>query len=43
MGYPFAIYLAVVLFAILTLIMVSNALVRRHIDKDKSRRSEVQG
>ena len=41
MGQPFAIYLAVVLFAILTLIMVSNALVRRHINK--SSRSEVQG
>jgi hypothetical protein len=41
MGYPFAIYLAAVLFAIFTLIMVSNALVRRHINK--SSRSEVQG
>ena len=43
MGYPFAIYLAAVLFAILILIMVSNALVRRHINKEKSRRSEVPG
>ena len=41
MGFPFAIYLAAVLFAIFTLIMVSNALVRRHINK--SSRSEVQG
>ena len=43
MGYPFAIYLAVVLFAILTLIMVSNALVRRHINKGGNSRSEVRG
>jgi uncharacterized membrane protein len=31
--YPFAIYMAVVSFAILVLILVSNALVRRHINR----------
>ena len=35
MDYPFAAYMAVVLFAILILILVNNALVRRHIKKDK--------
>ena len=39
-GESFAIYLAVVLFAILILILVNNALVRRHINDS---RSEVQG
>jgi hypothetical protein len=39
-SYPFAIYMAVVSFAILVLILVSNALVRRHINKSGS---EVQG
>ncbi len=34
-GYPFAIYMAVVWFAILILILVNNALVRRHINKGK--------
>ena len=40
-GDPFAIYLAVVLFAILILILINNALVRRHINE--SSRSEVPG
>lgn len=39
-GYPFAIYMAVFWFAILILILASNALVRRHINKSGS---EVQG
>jgi len=39
--HAFAIYMAVVLFAILILILVNNALVRRHINK--SSRSGVQG
>jgi hypothetical protein len=34
-GYPFTIYMAVVLFAILILILVNNALVRHHINKHK--------
>jgi|GEM_PF-1112967 len=40
-GYPFAIYTAVVSFAILILILVNSALIRRHINK--SDRSGVQG
>jgi hypothetical protein len=40
-GYPFTIYMAVVLVGILILILVNNALVRRHINK--SSRSGVQG
>jgi len=40
-GYSFAIYLAIVLVAILILILVNNALVRRHINK--SSRSGVPG
>ena len=46
MGYPFAIYMAVVLVAIFILIMVSNALVRRHINKSSRSGvpdSEVRG
>ena len=35
-SYPFAIYTAVVLFVILILIVVNNALVRRHINDGKS-------
>jgi len=35
-GYPFVIYMAVVLVAILILILVNNALVRRHINKKRS-------
>ncbi len=34
-GYPFMIYMAVVLFAILILILVNNALVKRNINKGK--------
>ena len=33
-GYPFVIYMVVVLFAILSLILVNNAMVRRHINKN---------
>jgi membrane protein YdbS with pleckstrin-like domain len=33
-GYPFAIYMAVVLFATLILILVNNALVKRHINQE---------
>ncbi len=40
-GYPFAIYMTVVWFAILTLILVNSALVRRHINKGK--RLKVKG
>jgi len=40
-GYPFAIYMAVVLFAILILILVNHALVKRHINKNS--RSAVPG
>ena len=40
-GYSFAIYMAVVLSAILILILANNALVRRHINKRS--RSKVQG
>jgi hypothetical protein len=39
-GYPFAIYMAAVWFAVFVLILANNALVRRHINKN--RRSEVQ-
>ena len=39
-GYPIVIYMAAVLLAIFILILVNNALVRRHINKNK--RSEVQ-
>ncbi len=42
-GYPFAIHMAVGWFAILSLILVSNALVKRHIHKRNNSRSEVQG
>jgi hypothetical protein len=42
-GDLFAIYMAVVLVAILILILVNNALVRRHINKRKNSRSGVQG
>jgi hypothetical protein len=40
-GYAFAIYMVFVSFAILVLILVSNALVNRHINKSSG--SEVQG
>jgi hypothetical protein len=40
MGYPFAIYMAVVLLAIFILILANNALVRRHMKKNRG--SEVQ-
>ena len=36
-AYPFAIYTAVVLLAIFALILANNALVRRHINKGKSK------
>jgi hypothetical protein len=42
MGYPFAIYMSTVLFAILIFILVNNTLVRSHINKRKNSRSEVQ-
>ena len=40
-GYPFAIYMAAVCFAIFILILVNDALVRRHLNKKRG--SEVQG
>ncbi len=44
-GYPFTIYMAVVLGAILILMLVNHALVRRHINENRSgvQGSEVQG
>ena len=35
MGYPFAIYMSAVLFAILSFILANATLVRRHIGKDQ--------
>ncbi len=42
-GGSFAVYLAAVMSAVLVLIRVNGALVRRHINKEEQSRSEVQG